>query len=81
MDHVFTIDNKFSVLKHEQDLRDNEIPNPIKQSLKESYNDYDIRDADLIEEGGKSIYILRIKKSGKNVYVTFSPEGKVLKVK
>ena len=81
MDHVFTVDNKISALKHEQDLRDNEIPNPIKQSLKESYKDYDIRDADLIEEGGKSIYILRLKKSGKNVYVTFSPEGKILEVK
>lgn len=80
-DHVFTIDNKVSVLKHEQDLRDHEIPNPIKQSLKESYKDYDIRDADLIEAGGKSNYILRIKMSRKNIYITFSPEGKVLEEK
>ena len=62
MDHVFTVDNKEIVLKHEQDLRDNEIPIPIKKTLTESYKDYDIRDADLIEEGGKTSYILRIKK-------------------
>ena len=80
-DHVFTVDDKLSVLKHEQDLRDEEIPGPIKQTLKTSYKDYDIRDADLTEEGGKSCYKLRLKKSRENVYVIFSPDGKILEVK
>ena len=80
-DHVFTVDDKLSVLKHEQDLRDEEIPGPIKQTLKTSYKDYDIRDADLTEEGGKSSYTLRLKKSRENVYVIFSPDGKILEVK
>jgi hypothetical protein len=80
-DHVFTIDNKETVLKHEQDLRDNEIPVPIKKTLNESYKDYDIRDADLIEEGGKTSYILRIRKSKEQLYVTFNKNGKVLEVK
>lgn len=80
-DHVFTIDNKDTVLKHEVDLRDNEIPVPIKKTLNESYKDYDIRDADLIEEGGKTNYILKIRKSKEQLYVTFNQNGKVLEVK
>ncbi|MBX2841231.1 MAG: PepSY-like domain-containing protein [Flammeovirgaceae bacterium] len=80
-EHVFTVDNKGYVLKHKEDLREDEIPNPISQSLKKFYKDYDIRDVDMIEKGGKSIYILRIKKSRKNIYVTFSPEGKLLEEK
>lgn len=81
MDHIFTVDDKGSLLKHEQDLRDNEIPIAILQTLKASYKDYDLRDADLIEEGGKTIYIMRIKKSKENIYVTFNPNGKILEVK
>lgn len=81
MDHIFTVDNKESVLKHEQDLRDNEIPNAILLILKESYKDYDIKDAYLLEEGGNTIYTLKMRKSKGNVYVIFSPEGKILEVK
>ena len=81
MDHVFTVDNKEIVVKHEQDLRDNEIPNPIKKMLAESYNDFDIRDADLIEENGKTSYILRLRKSKEQIYVTFNQNGTVLEVK
>lgn len=80
-DHVVTVDNKEIVVKHEQDLRDNEIPNPIKKTLKESYKDFDIRDADIIEEGGKTRYILRLRKSKEQIDVTFSQNGKVLEVK
>lgn len=80
-DHVFTVNNKASILKHEQDLRDNEIPIPIKQTLAESYKDFDIRDADLIEEGATSIFILKIRKSKEQFYVTFNQNGKVLEVK
>ena len=80
-DHVFTVDNKEIVVKHEQDLRDNEIPNPIKKTLAESYKDFDIRDADLLEEGGKTSYILRLRKSKEQIDVTFNQNGKVLEVK
>jgi hypothetical protein len=80
-DHVFTVDNKEIIVKHEQDLRDNEIPNPIKKTLTESYKDFDIRDADLIEEGGKTSYVLKMRKSKEQVSVTFNQDGKVLEEK
>ncbi|MFA9389719.1 MAG: PepSY-like domain-containing protein [Prolixibacteraceae bacterium] len=77
-DHIFTVDSKGSIIKHEQDLRDNEIPKAILQTLKTAYKDYDLRDADLLEEGGKTLYIMRIKRSKENLYLTFNTKGKIL---
>jgi uncharacterized membrane protein YkoI len=80
-DHAFWIDNKVNLLEHHEDLKSSEIPASILNSVHESYNDYDIRDADLIERRGVITYILRLKKSHKNKYITFNPQGKVLSVK
>ncbi len=80
-DHAFWIDNKTTLIKHTQDLREEEIPAPVLNAARKAYNGYDIRDEDLIEEGGKTIYILRMRKSRDNIYVTFSPDGKILEVK
>lgn len=79
-DHIFTIDNKAIMLKHEQDLRDNEIPAPIMKTIASTYKGFDIRDADMIEEGGKTSYILRMRKSKEQINVTFNQNGKVLEV-
>ena len=80
-DHAFWIDPEATVLKHTQDLRDSEIPAPVLNAATAAYKGYDIRDADLTEEGGEAIYILRLRKSKEDVYVTFSPDGKILHVK
>lgn len=80
-DHVFTVDNNATILKHTQDLREEEIPAPVLNAARKAYVGYDIRDEDLIEEGGKTIYILRMRKSRDDVHVTFSPDGKILEVK
>lgn len=80
-DHIFTISNKNLVLKHEQDLRSSEIPAPILGTLNKSYQGYDIRDADLIQEGENSNYILRIRSSKEQRYVTFDANGIVINVK
>ena len=75
------IDPEATVIKHTQDLRESEIPAPVLNAATAAYKGYDIRDADLTEEGGKTIYILKLRKSKENVYVTFSPNGKILEVK
>ena len=81
MDHAFWINHKATLLKHTQDLRNTEIPVPVLNAAKAAYSGYEIRDADLIEEGGKIIYILVMKKSKEKVYLTFNPNGKILEVK
>lgn len=79
--HMFTLDDKATVLKHTQDLPNREIPVAIIKSMKKSYDGYEIRDADLLDENGRVIYVLRIKKSRHQAYVTFNPDGKILEVK
>lgn len=80
-DHAFTFDQDARILKHSQDLAKSEIPASIQMAVNKSYPDYEIRDADLEEEGGKGVYILKLRKSRENVYVTFSPKGKILEIK
>jgi uncharacterized membrane protein YkoI len=77
-DHAFTFDQDGTILKHSQDLAKSEIPESILKTLNKSYDGYEIRDADLEEEGGKGVYILKLRKSRDNVRVTFSPKGRVL---
>lgn len=57
------------------------IPAPILNAIKTNYDEYEIRDADLREENGKSTYIIRLRKSRENFDVIFNPQGKVLQVK
>ena len=80
-DHLFVMDQNASVIKHNQDLRDSEIPGPVLKAVEASYRGYDIRDADLTEEGGKTIYVLKLRKSKETIYVSFSPKGKILEEK
>jgi uncharacterized membrane protein YkoI len=80
-DHAFTFDQEAGILKHSQDLAKSEIPASIQMAVNESYPGYEIRDADLEEEGGKGVYILKLRKSREKIYVTFSPKGKILETK
>jgi hypothetical protein len=80
-DHLFTFDPDARILKHSQDLAKSEIPESILNAVSKSYPDHEIRDADLEEEGGKGVYILKLRKSRENTYVTFNLKGKILEVK
>lgn len=80
-DHVFTVDNKATVLKHEQDLRETEVPIAVLNAAKMAYSSYEIKDEDLLEEDGNTVYILQMRKSREKIYISFSPDGKILEVK
>lgn len=79
--HFFMFDDKAVILEHTQDLQNDEIPTSVMNTVTKDFNGFDIRDADLIEENGTKHYILRMKKSRKQVKVTFDASGKVLEVK
>lgn len=79
-DHDFWYDEKAKLLKHHQDLRKSEIPAAVMTAVSSQYAGYEIRDADKIEEGGKIIFDLELKKSKNRVNVKFDPEGRVLEV-
>ena len=80
-DHEFIFDDKTNLLLHKQDLRDSEIPTPVINTIKTSYSEYEIRDADLREEYGKTTYILRLQKSREKIYVIFDSQGKLIQEK
>lgn len=80
-DHDFIIDSKTTLVLHNQDLRNSEIPSPVMNAVKKAYNGYEIRDADLKEEGRKVTYTIQLRKSKDNIYVIFSPFGNILEVK
>lgn len=69
------------LLRHTQNLRNNEIPEAIMNALKSNFNDYELRDADMIDERGKKIYVLAIRKSSKKLNLAFSSNGKLITVK
>jgi len=78
MDQVFLLDDKATVLKHEQDLRNSEVPVLVMNAAKASYNGFEIKDPKLTEEGGKVYYKLELRKSKERVNVVFNPEGQIL---
>lgn len=80
-DHKFIYDKNGRLLKHEQDLRNSEIPAPVMNTVREGYKDYEIRDADLTEENGKTTYDIELKKSKDRIHVILNTDGKILKVK
>lgn len=77
-DHEFTFDDKTNLLLHKQDLRDNEIPVRALSNVKTKYNGFEIRDADLREEDGKTTYILELKRSRERVRIILDSMGKTL---
>ncbi|MBN1108990.1 MAG: PepSY-like domain-containing protein [Bacteroidales bacterium] len=81
MDHVFIFNEKSAMVRHEQDLRNSEVPLEIMNAANASYNGYEIRDADLLDEEGKLTYYLELRKSRETMIVSFSAGGKILEVR
>lgn len=80
-DHVFLFDDKVKLLEHQQDLKISDIPEPIMSTLRQSFKGYEIKDADMKNHRAVMTYTLRIRKSDKDVTVTFNPAGKILDTK
>ena len=80
-EHVFIFDKSGTVLTHEQDLMNGEIPVKVISNAKAAYNGFEIRDADLTEEGGSVTYRLEMRKSKEKISVILNPDGKILQVK
>lgn len=77
-DHLFTINNKAQLQKHYKDLPNDEIPAPILKTIEETYKEFSIQDADLVEEGETTTYILKLQRSKKQIYINFNKDGKIL---
>ena len=79
--HVFTFDAGQTMLRHQQDLRDSEIPSPVMETFHREYPGYEIRDANLLEEGMTATCTLKIRKSRDTRYITLDTKGLILEEK
>ena len=77
-DHFFLFDGNNKMLWHTQDLRNSEIPLPVMNAIPSLYPGYEIRDADKIEEGGKTTYDIQLRKSKERINILFDEKGNVL---
>ncbi|WP_346857808.1 PepSY-like domain-containing protein [uncultured Draconibacterium sp.] len=80
-DHVFNVDDKVKLISHYKDLQNDEIPDPVLKAIAEFYKGFSIRDADLVEDGNRTFYILNLRKANEQFYVRFNENGKILEVK
>jgi len=80
-DHVFTFDERATVIKHEQDLLNSEIPVKVMNGVKAAYAGFEVRDAYLMEDGGSVSYRLEMGKSKERISVVLNSQGTILKVK
>jgi len=78
---LFLFDDKVNLLEYQKDIQESKVPSPIMSTIHKSYKGYDVRDVDMTIKKGVVTYTFKMRKSGKNVYVTLNSQGKVLHVK
>ncbi len=78
---VFLFDDKVNLLEYHKDLPESKVPSPIMKTIHKTYKGYYVRDADMTDKRGVVTYTLRMRKSGKDVFVTLNPKGRILYVK
>ncbi len=81
MEQAFWYTNTAILIRHTQDLRNNEIPEAIMNVLKSNYSDYEVRDADMIDERGKKTYVIVLRKLRTRINLTFNSNGKIITTK
>jgi uncharacterized membrane protein YkoI len=79
-DHIFLLNDKYSITKHEQELRRSELPVAVVNAAKSAYVGFELRDANLTEEGGQVIYNLEMRKSKEKMTLALDKDGKILGV-
>lgn len=78
MDHEFMFTEKAKIIKHNQDLRKNEIPAVILTTINQKYQGYEIHVAELKEDSAASFYDIQLRKSKEKLTLTFNPNGEIM---
>ena len=77
-EHDYYFTDKGKLIKHVLELKRNEIPSEILTTLKTTYKGYEIRDALLTEDGSAAFYDIKLRKSRKNITLTFNRKGELI---
>lgn len=76
-DHEVWLDSKGTIMKHKQELKARELPDPIAKKVKENNAGYRIDDIDKITEGNQVFYKIELEKSNTEKTIVVDQNGEV----
>ena len=77
-EHEIWYNAEGKVLKHKTEIPLSEVPAAVTEMLRKDFSDYKIDDIDLVEEGGKTFYVVDLDGSPSDRVLHVSPDVKIL---
>jgi hypothetical protein len=72
-------DEKGTLLETEVEIKESQLPEPVKTALVIDFKEYKIGEISTVEEPGKDLkYEIAVKKKSENLELVFSSDGKLL---
>lgn len=78
IDHKLKIDATGKIQRHEQDVKQAELPAAVQKQLTAQFAGFKVKDPEKFEEGGKVSYKVELKKDKDERKVIFGADGTVL---
>lgn len=79
VDHELCIDEKGNIVKHKQEISQNELPFAIKKTLEIRYSNAQIDDIDKIDDGSNVYYIIEFEKWSGDKHIQMNADGTLVK--
>lgn len=77
-DHEVWLNSKGAIIKHKQEIRSREIPEPVMKTLKQNFKGYWIDDADKYEVTKQFFYKVELKTLTKEKNVVLDSKGTIV---
>ncbi|MBO9657466.1 MAG: PepSY-like domain-containing protein [Chitinophagaceae bacterium] len=78
IDHKLKIDGAGKIQRHEQDVKQAELPAAVQKQLTAQFAGFKVKDPEKFDEGGKVSYKVELKKDKEERKVIFGADGAVL---
>lgn len=77
-DHELWFDRTGKITKHEEDIRQSDLPAPIAETIKRDFGKYRVSDVKRVQSENTTVYRLELESTLEEWKVTFAADGKVL---
>ncbi|WP_207513905.1 PepSY-like domain-containing protein [Longitalea luteola] len=78
IDHEVWLDHSGRWKKHKQDFEEKDLPKAVKAAIQATYKDFEVHNVELIEEGRRKFYKMKLERSTVNRKVIFDEHGKII---
>lgn len=78
IDHELWLDYSGKWKKHKQDFEEKDLPKAVKATILRSYNGFEVHNVELIEEGRRRFYKMKLERSAVNRKVIFDEHGRII---